>query len=229
MKAYIINIELKDSDPLIYRKVIMPADATFKRLHDVIQNTSNFKSGYPYGGYHLYEFDLHQEHKIVTDNDDAYDEHKYYMKNKAMYQERLKSMPDELLEFEKIHQDRMKKVVRKPSGLKIDNYLEEYKEINYNYDFGDNWDFVVRLEEVVYDYHYGYPALLDGEHNAPPEDSHGVGGFYEFLEIYNDPNHPEHQETRDWASYQGYEEYSFEKINQRLKAIKYKQTESKNS
>lgn len=44
MKAYIIKIELEGSDPLVWRRVIMPADATYKRLHDIIQNVTNFQS-----------------------------------------------------------------------------------------------------------------------------------------------------------------------------------------
>ena len=58
MKAYIIKIELQDSNPVIWRRVIMPADATFNRLHDVIQTVTNFQSGYPSDGYHLFRFDL---------------------------------------------------------------------------------------------------------------------------------------------------------------------------
>ena len=41
MKAYIIKIEFIDSKPLIWRRVIMPAGATFNRLNDVIQNVTN--------------------------------------------------------------------------------------------------------------------------------------------------------------------------------------------
>ncbi|WP_286162931.1 hypothetical protein [Bacillus sp. es.034] len=54
MKSYIVKIELEESDPLIWRRVIMPAGATYRRLHDVIQNVTNFQSGYPSEGYHLY-------------------------------------------------------------------------------------------------------------------------------------------------------------------------------
>jgi len=32
MKAYIIKIELQESDPLIWRRVIMPANATYNRF-----------------------------------------------------------------------------------------------------------------------------------------------------------------------------------------------------
>ncbi len=45
MKAYIIITELIGSEPLIWRKAIMPAGATFNRLHDVIQAVTNFRSG----------------------------------------------------------------------------------------------------------------------------------------------------------------------------------------
>ena len=68
MKSYIIRIELEESNPLIWRRVIMPAGATYKRLHDVIQNVTNFQSGYPLGGYHLYEFDLKEEKMVVTEH-----------------------------------------------------------------------------------------------------------------------------------------------------------------
>jgi hypothetical protein len=127
MKAYIIKIELEKSNPLIWRKVIMPAGATYKRLHDIIQNVSNFQSGYPFEGYHLYEFDLTEENMIVTDNEEAYLEHKHYVKNKKYYEERLKNMEPNMKEYEKKHQERLKIEVRKPSGLKIDDYLEKYK------------------------------------------------------------------------------------------------------
>ncbi|MBU4349364.1 plasmid pRiA4b ORF-3 family protein, partial [bacterium] len=66
MKSYIIKIELQNSDPLIWRKVIMPAGATYNRLHDVIQSLTNFQSGYSIGDYHLYEFDLKGENIRVT-------------------------------------------------------------------------------------------------------------------------------------------------------------------
>lgn len=53
----------------------MPAGATYKRLHDVIQNVTNFQSGHSLGGYHLFEFDLKEEKMIVTDNYEAYIDH----------------------------------------------------------------------------------------------------------------------------------------------------------
>ena len=225
MKSYIIKIELEESNPLIWRRVIMPASATFRRLHDVIQNVTNFQSGYPGGGYHLYEFDLPKEKRIVTDNEEAYMEHQHYKKNKKYYKERLRSMPANMLQFEKNHQERLKIEVRKPAGLKIDDYLEKHNAIRYNYDFGDDWWFTIRLEEIVDDYYFGFPTLLDGAETAPPEDVGGIHGFYEFLEAYRNPKHPEHGDMKAWAEGLYFKEYDPDWINQRLKGLDYKKTE----
>jgi len=225
MKAYIITIELEQSHPLIWRRVIMPAGATYKRLHDVIQNATNFQSGYPSEGYHLYAFDLHKENRIVTDDDIRYKEHQQYKKNKQYYEERLKSMPENMRKFEQTHVNQLKIDVRKPSGLKIDGYLEKYKEIRYNYDFGDDWWFTIKLEAVVNDYYFGFPTLLDGAETAPPEDIGGMPYFYDFLEVYRNPKHPEYKEVRGWADSQYFKKYDPEWINIGLKGLRYKKTE----
>lgn len=225
VKAYTIRIELEESDPLIWRRVVMPAGATFNRLHDIIQNVTNFQSGYPNKAYHLFEFDLTEENKIVTNDEDAYLEHQHYKKNKALYEDRLKSMPPELLQFEISHQERLKREVRKPTGLKIDDYIEKYKEIRYEYDFGDGWHFIVKLEQIVDDYYFGYPTLLDGAQTAPPDDVGGIHGFYEFMEIYRNPKHPDHEEVKEWAESGYFREYDPDWINESLKMINYKKTQ----
>lgn len=225
MKSYIVKIELEESNPLIWRRVIMPAGATFKRLHDVIQSVTNFQSGYPNDGYHLYEFDLTEENKIVTNNEEAYLEYQHYKKNKKMYEQRLKNLDSQMLEFEKRYQERLKIEVRKPKGLKIDDYLEKYKEIRYNYDFGDDWHFAIKLGQIVDDYYFGFPTLLDGEEIAPPEDVGGINGFYQFMAVYQDEKHPEHEDIKIWAESLYFREYDPDWINERLKWINYKRTE----
>ena len=196
MKSYIIKIEIAGSEPIIWRRVIMPAGATFNRLNYIIQNVTNFQSGYPYGDYHLYEFDLREENLIVTNDEEAFQSHQHYKKNKKMYDERLKTMPTNMVEFEKQHQEQLKVEVKKPTRIKIDDYLEKYKEIKYIYDFGDNWIFTITLEDIVDDYYFGFATLLDDAETAPPEDVGGLDGFYEFLEAYRDSKHPDHQEIK---------------------------------
>jgi hypothetical protein len=225
MKAYIINIELEGSDPLIWRKIIMPAGATYRRLHDVIQNTTNFEGGYPSSDYHLYDFNLKEENMKVTNDEEAYLEHQHYKKNIKFFEDRLKEMNPKFLEFEKAYQDNLKVIIRKPSGLKIDAYLEKYKTLEYTYDYGDDWHFKITLEACVDDYYFGFPTLLDGKETAPPEDVGGIDAYYEFLKIYKDENHEDHEAVKAWVKERYFRELDIDWTNDILKSLNYKKTQ----
>lgn len=214
MKSYKIKIELTASKPLIWRRVIIPAGATFNRLHDVIQNVTNFQSGNPYEPYHLFKYDLKEENLSITNDGDAYDENKLY---KLKYRNaKLGDINDPL----GIIAHHLKIIVRQPQSIKIDRYIEKYGKLNYKYDFGDEWQILIKLEETIEDYYYGYPTLIDGAENAPPEDVGGLPGYYEFLRIYHDDKHSDHEDVKAWAKEQGYREYDKNRINSSLKFIK---------
>lgn len=203
----------------------MPAGATYNRLHDIIQNVTNFKSGYPYDACHLFRFELTEENKIVTNDENAYLAHQHYKKNKASFQERLKTIPPKMLEFETRRLESLMIEVRKPTGLKVDSYLEKYNKLRYVYDFGDEWQFIIKLEQIVNDYYFGYPTLLDGAETAPPEDVGGIPGFYAFLKVYRDNMNPRNESAKKWAESLHFREYDPDWINKRLKGLKYKKTE----
>ena len=83
-------------------------------------------------------------------------------------------------------------------------YIEDYlnpqnKEILYRYDFGDNWEVLIKLMDME-DALPGkkYPYCIDGARNAPPEDVGGVPGYYEFVKIMKDPGHDEHENMLAW-------------------------------
>lgn len=227
MKSYIIKIALDGSEPLIWRRVIMPAGATFNRLNDIIQNVINFQSGYPYDDYHLYEFDLREENLVVTNDEEAFRAHQHYKQNKKMYDERLKFAPEEMLALEKRQQERLQVEVRKPARIKIDEYLEKYQQLKYTYDFGDNWQFTITLEAIVDDYYFGFPTLLDGAETAPPEDVGGLAGFYHFLAAYRNSAHPEHEAAKAWADGQYFREYDPVAIDRLIanNGLQYQKTE----
>jgi len=200
----------------------MPADVTFRRLHDVIQCTTNFE------GYHLYAFDLReQENLVVTNDEQAYQEHKAYLKNKKKIEENLEKAPEEIKKFERFRVESLRVTVRQPQGIKIDTFLEKYGALNYLYDYGDEWRFTVTLEETVDDYYFGYPTLLDGAGSGPPEDVGGIPGYEHFLEVYEDASHPDHEEIRAWTEGMParYSEYDSQHLNQMLKHVHYKKTE----
>src|SRR6056297_490714 len=126
MKAYQIKIEFVDSNPKIWRRIVMPADATFNRLNDVIHNVTNFSSGYPHGDYHLYEFDLTEDNIKVTNDEEAFEEHKYFKNNPQEMKDKINSMPDKFDEFKKQTLQELETEIKKPSYIKIDKYLKKY-------------------------------------------------------------------------------------------------------
>lgn len=192
MKAYILKLSFKGIEPEVWRKIIIPAGATFNRLHETIQFVTNFKSYME--PYHYFCFPL--EDVVITNN-------------------------KELIEQKVI----AGKAVKQPTRIKIDNHLEKYGGLLYQYDFGDNWEIVISLEDTVEDYYFGYPTLLDGGGMAPPEDVGGPSGYMEFLKIIQDPTHPEYSMRREWAEKAGYKPFNKDAINSLLKHVKFKKTE----
>lgn len=190
MKAYQIKITLVGSSPLIWRKVIVPADITFKRLHDVIQFSMGWKN------YHLYDFNIREENIIITGDEERIAEYEFYSKMKLT----KKNDPHGFIA------NTLKVKPMLSSKVKIDKYLKEEQSIEYIYDFGDYWKHDITLEKVIDDYQYGYPICVDADGGCPPEDVGGILGYMEFLDVMNDKNNPEYENLKEWAESQGYED-----------------------
>jgi hypothetical protein len=70
---------------------------------------------------------------------------------------------------------------------------------HYAYDFGDDWQHEVLVEELLPpDPAQQLPLCLGGERSRPPEDVGGIWGFADFLEAMADPENPEHDEYVEW-------------------------------
>ena len=76
---------------------------------------------------------------------------------------------------------------------------EESGPLAYEYDFGDGWVHQVELIEVIFDAISPRALLIRGERRGPLEDSGGIHGYAEKLQILASPDDPEHQDVRDWV------------------------------
>ncbi|MGH7005206.1 MAG: plasmid pRiA4b ORF-3 family protein [Alphaproteobacteria bacterium] len=73
------------------------------------------------------------------------------------------------------------------------------KRFRYVYDMGDSWEHDIRIEKVLAGgTSVAYPRFIDGAMRAPPDDSGGIPGFYDFLDAINDAEHPEHADRIEW-------------------------------
>lgn len=83
-----------------------------------------------------------------------------------------------------------------------DYFSPKNKVAVYTYDFGDNWQHTIRLEEILpREKNARYPRCLDGSRACPREDCGGPWGYKELLQILKDPEHEEYEEMRDWAGH----------------------------
>jgi hypothetical protein len=95
----------------------------------------------------------------------------------------------------------------KEEGLECGQYRlgdlikQKGRSFQYTYDFGDNWEHELTIEENQ----FSHPELqaeillcLDGARACPPEDVGSVPGYYEFCKAMKDRKHPQHKELSIW-------------------------------
>lgn len=104
----------------------------------------------------------------------------------------------------------------------VDVFAKGVKKFYYEYDFGDSWNHVIKLEKTLPpDTDMRYPQLIAGRQLCPLEDSGGLWGYYEMLEITEDPSHPDHDEVKEWLGAEADSaEFSVNEANARLEVLR---------
>lgn len=75
----------------------------------------------------------------------------------------------------------------------------EGAKFEYVYDFGDGWRHDLTVESIAPpEPERVYPVCLAGEQACPIEDSGALRGYYEKIEIAQDPDHPDHEDVKAW-------------------------------
>ncbi|KKK72253.1 hypothetical protein LCGC14_2905730, partial [marine sediment metagenome] len=86
------------------------------------------------------------------------------------------------------------------TDIRVSDLLQrENDTLIYEYDFGDDWEHQIVLEKILPETgETQLPVCLKGKMNCPPENSGGVWGYAEMLEILKDPDHEEYEEYMEW-------------------------------
>lgn len=157
--VYQLKVTLLESEPPIWRRLLVSGRTSLKRLHEVLQVAIGWTNS------HLYEFRVGE----ARYGDPVTDEFEEGIKDasRARLSSVLKARGDSLL---------------------------------YMYDFGDDWQHEVLLENILgLDKRRGSsPVCLEGERACPPEDCGGIESYSELLEAIKDPQHPEHDRWLTW-------------------------------
>ncbi len=94
----------------------------------------------------------------------------------------------------------------------------------YDYDFGDSWEHMVMVEEILATKASSATTALcvAGERACPPEDCGGVGGYEELLKALKNRKHPEHKFMKEWLGRPfDAEAFDIAKINSCLRKLKW--------
>jgi hypothetical protein len=100
-------------------------------------------------------------------------------------------------------------------------FTDECKQIVYEYDFGDSWTHLVKLEKRKPSPDEDHiPVCVAGENAAPREDMGGMSGFYSYLEALHSPD-SEANEAAQYFLGDDFDPAAFDlaEANKRLKAL----------
>jgi hypothetical protein len=84
---------------------------------------------------------------------------------------------------------------------RLQSFVEaRVRRFRYTYDFGDNWQHLMKIEDIVpRGTNQPLAVCIAGENRCPPEDVGGASGYAEFLGIVKNAQHPEHADMLQWA------------------------------
>ena len=112
---------------------------------------------------------------------------------------------------------------RRPAvrSARIGDVLTEIgSSLTYTYDLGDGWEHTIVLEKrFCGSDDTEYPVCLDGRQACPPEDSGGVPGYYDLLEVLQNPADERYEEMREWIGGEfDPRAFSLEAVNRQLRS-----------
>lgn len=176
-KAFQLKITLKDSKPPIWRRLVVPADFTFHDLHLTIQTAFDWMN------YHLYSFEKSRSTVPALNN------FGYGFSDNSNTIVDLSIEGNEEVGGTDSREEKIK-----------DYFKNKGNKIIYTYDFGDDWEHEIVLEEIVEGYGFDYPQCLKAVRCAPCEDSGGIWGWESKMDIMQnyDSKNQEHVELFEW-------------------------------
>ena len=102
--------------------------------------------------------------------------------------------------------------------IKLKQVISKKMRFVYVYDFGDNWEHEILVEQILRAKLSNFDALcLGGKRSCPPEDVGGTWGYEDFLKAFYDPSREEHEHMVAWAGEKfDPEHFDLEAVNEKL-------------
>lgn len=182
-KVYQLKISIAGSVPLIWRRVVVSAHTSLGELHSVIQAVMGWEND------HLHQFETPGDGETTLK-----------VRRSRRTSRRFVPTTDPLGNpFDLMMEDADEDTKDEAEAFLGEVAPKVKFHFLYIYDMGDNWEHDIVVEKILPAEPDGvYPVCVDGERNHPLEDSGGIWGYTDLLEILSDPTHEEHDERKDW-------------------------------
>ncbi|GEB65343.1 hypothetical protein SAT01_27910 [Sinomonas atrocyanea] len=169
-----VRFELELSVPPIWRTLDLGSSMSLDRVHDVVQAAFGWEDA------HLHRFTDRDPYERLRPVDGEVDWPLQWLPRDLV--EDPEDRPEEELDLGTL--------LAQGAGTAF-----------YEYDFGDSWLLRMQLLESRPVPAAGPAAsVVDGARRGPLEDSGGVPGYEELLEVLADPDDHEHAESREWVA-----------------------------
>lgn len=171
LAVYYLRVTLKDSEPTIWRDILVPSDLTLDRLHYVIQAAMGWENT------HLHQFIA--EKVLYTDDDtDSNNRDEYGLD------------ADDSNEHD-----------RNEKQYTVSQLLtKETASILYEYDPGDSWTHHIELKKILpADSLAHLPRCIKGKQACPPEDCGGIWGYADMLDAIQNAKNADSDEVLAWC------------------------------
>lgn len=156
-KIWQLKVTLQESEPPIWRRVLVPGSVNLGRLHSILQEAMGWMNS------HLHLFEVGEKRYGTSD-------------------------PEWEMDVQNESKMRLSDAAPEPGAA-----------FTYEYDLGDSWIHEILVEKIgPPEPTMLYPVCVDGKRACPPEDSGGVAGYANLLDILKDPEHEEHESTLQW-------------------------------
>lgn len=169
IQVYQLKVVLQNIQPPIWRRILLPADATFWELHIAIQDSFGWTDT------HLHQFfvgspsDRSSRRIAIPHPDDD------------LYMDQVEPYDESVTKLKEVFSEKKKKIMYEYDFG--DGWMHE----------------VILEKEVPFNPEEAFPQVVAGKRACPWEDSGGPWGYREKIDILHDKNHEYYEEIAEWV------------------------------
>lgn len=215
---YQIYAELQDYEPKIWRRFQVMNDITVAKLAYILMTLFEMK------GSHLYLFEVDELNNFIIHNLEYYNKHIEDFKDDDLFKIGQYGC---IFEDDNIipRLDKRYRELKDAKDVKLKWILDkENQNMEFQYDFGDNWRFNVVIEKIFNDKNITgreLPKVIEGEGFGIIEDCGGTMGLEDIKKAFEIKNGEDYEMYSNWLGIEDIDldKCDLEDLNFRLKKL----------